>query len=142
MRILLILALLAPSVTLGTENYPASFICGGVTDQSQHQDCVEKAKLFTEERNSERPIKETPFWMPWVWPVTWWLVYYGFALIIGGYVYRDAKKREWVFLGIKPVWWAVLVLFDPALGVLAYWAAHYSKLAQTYSEATARAPTS
>jgi hypothetical protein len=113
----------------------ATFICSDVTNGNERTQCIEKAEAFTKVANE--PVRETPFWVSWIWPVGWWVLYYGFGLIVGGYVYRDAKKRDWVFLGIRPVWWAILVLFDPALGVVAYWAAHYSKLAQTYSEATA-----
>jgi hypothetical protein len=112
-------------------------ICGGVSDASEFRQCMENAHTLLRDE-AERSTRNTPYWVSWIWPVGWWLVYYGFGLIIGGYVYRDAKKREWVFLGIPPIWWMVLILFDPALGILAYWAAHYSKLAQTYSEATAQ----
>jgi hypothetical protein len=139
MRILLIAALLLPLLAFASETTRASFICDGVTDAKQQHDCVTKAALFTEDRDSGRSVKETPFWVSWIWPVGWWLLYYGLALVIGGYVYRDAKKREWLVLGIRPLWRLVLVLFDPALGVFAYWAAHYSKIAQSFAEATAQA---
>jgi lysylphosphatidylglycerol synthetase-like protein (DUF2156 family) len=136
MRILLIVALLVPSLASPSDFSPESFICGGVTDEAQHHECVEKAKFLAEGRSSTHAIKTTSLSLSWGWAISWWLVYYGFGVIIGGYVYRDSKRREWLFLGIRPVWWAVLVILDPALGTLAYWAIHYSKLAQTYSEAT------
>lgn len=72
-----------------------------------------------------------------VWPLGWWIVYYGFGLLIGRYIYRDAKAREWIFLGIRPIWWGALALFEPAFGLLVYWALHYSRFAQSYQEATA-----
>ena len=72
-----------------------------------------------------------------IWPVGWWVVYYAFGLLIGRYIYRDARSREWTFLGVRPVWWGAMALFEPAFGILAYWAVHYSKLAQSYQEATA-----
>jgi hypothetical protein len=79
----------------------------------------------------------TSSWYSFIWPLGWWVAYYGFGLIIGSFVLRDAKNRIWLFLGIRPIWWLFLVLFDPALGLLAYWATQYSKLAQNYSEAIA-----
>lgn len=136
MRLALLAVLLLPMALWAAGTSPADFICGDVTDQLQKQQCIEKAQHFTRDFGVERVTKETPFWVGWIWPMGWWLVYYGFGLVIGSYVYRDAKKRDWVFLGIRPLWWVVLVLFEPALGLLAYWAAHYSKLAQTYAEAS------
>jgi hypothetical protein len=76
------------------------------------------------------------------WPVGWWVFYYAAGLVIGRYIYRDAKQRDWVFLGIRPGWWAIITLFDPAFGVLVYWAAHYSRLAQSYQEASGSPPQS
>ena len=75
--------------------------------------------------------------LSFIWPFAWWIVYYGFGLIVGSYIYRDAKKRPWVFLGIRPIWWGLLAAFEPAIGLIAYWATHYSRLSQNYSEAMA-----
>jgi surface polysaccharide O-acyltransferase-like enzyme len=97
---------------------------------------MERAAIAT--RHDTVKVSEGFPWVSMIWPAAWWVVYYAFGLLIGRYIYRDATEREWVFMGIRPVWWALLALFDPAFGLLVYWALHYSKLAQSYHEATAR----
>lgn len=113
----------------------ASFICDPVTDAADRAQCIERAVVVT--RHEQGKISEGLPWFSMVWPLGWWVVYYGFGLLIGRYVYRDARSREWVFLGVRPMWWGALALFQPAFGLLVYWAVHYSKFAQSYHEATA-----
>ena len=114
----------------------ADFICNPVTNAEERAQCLERASVVT--RNESSKISQGPaeFLLSMIWPVGWWVIYYSFGLLIGRYVYRDAKQREWIFLGIRPVWWGVLAFFDAAFGLLAYWAFHYSKFAQSYHEAT------
>lgn len=113
----------------------ANFICDPVTDVADRAQCIERASVVT--RHEAGKISEGFPWLSMVWPVGWWIVYYGFGLLIARYTYRDARTREWIFLGIRPIWWGALALFDPAFGLLVYWTLHYSKLAQSYHEATA-----
>jgi len=108
------------------------FICSDVSDASEYAKCVERATVATKQ-NAASSSRDA-FSLSVLWPGVWWLVYYGSGLIIGGYIYRDAKRREWLVLGIRPFWWTVLTVFSPAFGVLVYWAVHYSKFAQSYPE--------
>jgi len=62
------------------------------------------------------------------------MIYYGFGAVIGRFVYRDARSRSWLVLGIRPLWWGFLPVFEPALGLLGYWAMHYSALVRDRSE--------
>jgi hypothetical protein len=69
-----------------------------------------------------------------LWPIGFAL-YCVLGLIIARYIYRDAANRDWAFLGIRPIWWAALSVLNPAMGILVYWATHYSRLVQSYAEA-------
>lgn len=72
-------------------------------------------------------------------PGSWWglllLVAY---IVIAAYaaiaVYRDAKQRDDLFLGLHPLWWAAITLVGSITGVVAYWALHYSNLRQFSGE--------
>lgn len=137
MRIILLIACLSFCFSAyAADSSLASFICDSVTDAGERAQCIERAAVATRHETSK--ISDGSPWLSMIWPVGWWVVYYAFGLIIGRYIYRDARAREWVFLGIRPVWWAVLALFEPPFGLLVYWALHYSKFAQSYHEATAR----
>ena len=131
---LLFLGLFLAAPSVAADSYSATAICGHVSDVGERQECVDKATAIA--RLDQSP-KTVPAWFSFIWPVGWWVIYYGLALIIGLFVFRDARNRAWLFLGIRPVWWLFLVLFDAPLGLLVYWATHYSKLAQNYSEALA-----
>jgi hypothetical protein len=113
----------------------ANFICDPVADVGDRARCIERASVVT--RHETGKISQAP-WLSMVWPLGWWVIYYAFGLLIGRYIYRDARAREWILLGIRPVWWGVLALFEPAFGLLVYWAVHYSKFAQNHHEATAQ----
>lgn len=138
--ILLIVCLSLGLAAHAADSSVANFICDPVTNADDHAQCIERAKVVT--RNDGVKISEGFYWYSVIWPYGWWLLYYGFAFFIGRFIYRDAKAREWLFLGVRPVWWALVAFFEPAIGLLAYWAVHYSKLAQTYHEATAPPPAS
>jgi hypothetical protein len=114
----------------------AEHICSGVTDTSEQRQCLEKAAATPQARDVTSPSERQSV-SSFIWPVGWWIAYYGFGLLIGSYIYRDAAKRSWVFLRIRPIWWGLLAVFDPAIGLIAYWAAHYSRLSQNYDQAVA-----
>jgi hypothetical protein len=135
LTILLIMCLSLSPGAHAADSSLANFICDSVTDVAARAQCVERASVVT--RHEAGKVAEGIPWLSMVWPVGWWVVYYVFGLLIGRYIYRDARAREWVFLGIRPTWWGVLALFEPAFGLLVYWAVHYSKFAQSYHEATA-----
>jgi hypothetical protein len=132
--VLLISGLLVSASVLGADLSLPEFICADVSEVSERAQCVERARVVT--RHDTAPSGSTVQWYSWFWPVGWWVIYYGFGLLIGRYIYRDAKRREWVFLGVRPILWAALALVDPAFGLLVYWATHYSKFAQSYHDAT------
>lgn len=136
MRIILLTICLSLCLTVhAADSSVASFICDPVADVEDRAQCIERASVVT--RNDVRKVSDGFPGLSLVWPLGWWIVYYGFGLLIGRYIYRDARAREWVFLGIRPVWWGALALFEPPFGLLVYWALHYSKFAQSYHEATA-----
>lgn len=60
-----------------------------------------------------------------------WSLYIGYYLagiVLGIFVYRDAKKQDNLAMGITPIWWAVMTALEAPLGVLAYWIIHHSSL--------------
>src|SRR4030095_11561927 len=118
----------------------ANFICDPVTSAADRAQCIERASVVT--RHEAEKVSEGFPWLSMVWPIGWGVGYHGFGLLIGSDIYRDASAREWIFLGIRPTWWGALALFQPAFGLLVYWAVHYSKFAQSYHEATAPQATS
>ncbi len=133
--ILLIMCLVLGFRADAADSSLADFICDPVTDAADREQCVERASVVT--RHDTDKISEGYPGFSMIWPLAWYLVYYGFGLLIGRYIYRDARARDWIFLGVRPIWWGALALFEPAFGLLVYWALHYSKFAQSYSEATA-----
>jgi hypothetical protein len=133
--ILLIMGLCLCLQAHGADSSLANFICDPVTDVADRAQCIERASVVT--RHETGKISQGFPWGSVVWPFGWWVVYYAFGLLIGRYIYRDASARQWIFLGIRPVWWGGLALFEPAFGLLVYWALHYSKFSQSYHEATA-----
>jgi len=136
MRLLAFIAFVLLSCSLqAADSSRAEFICAAVSNLTEREQCIDRASALLGSENTASRRESLPL-LSMLWPVGWWVLYYGAGLLIGRYIYRDAKLRDWLFLGIRPLWWAVITLFDPAVGVLVYWAAHYSKFAQTYQEAT------
>ncbi|MCP5305511.1 MAG: hypothetical protein H6953_08685 [Chromatiaceae bacterium] len=115
-------------------NKAAEFICNEIADAEKYARCVNKADAVAEGATSRHQTSGSSGWSAFFWPVSWWVAYYAFGLILGSYVYRDARRRDWLFLAVRPFWWLVLVILDPAFGLLAYWLVHYSKLSQNYAE--------
>jgi len=133
---LVIVSLLFAASSQALDPSAAEHICIDVSDSAEQRQCLEKAAATPQARDvtsPDTPSSGTSF----LWPLGWWVAYYGFGLLIASYIYRDATKRSWVFLRIRPIWWGLLALFDPALGLIAYWATHYSRLSQSYTEAIA-----
>ena len=65
------------------------------------------------------------FWGPLL--LTLYLVIAAYAAVA---VYHDATKRDDLFLGLHPLWWAAMTLVGSITGVLGYWVLHYSNLRQ------------
>ncbi len=142
MRAIIVVACLwLPLCVQAADSSVAGFICDVVTNGEERALCVERASVVTRQDRTTIHEGGVP-WLSTIWPIGWWVLYYGFGLLIGRYIYRDAKEREWIFLGIRPLWWTAMALFQPAMGLLVYWALHYSKFAQSYDESTSSAASS
>jgi RsiW-degrading membrane proteinase PrsW (M82 family) len=117
-----------------TDSSAATFICGAVADAVEHKECMERAAFATTQASAHsiKDVSAVLDTMATLRPIAW-VVYYGFGLLIACYIYRDASNREWAFLGIRPLWWALLTVFSPVMGLLVYWLMHYSRLVQSYT---------
>ncbi len=133
---LTIILLLTSTAAATAGSSGEEFICDGISIASERDQCHEKARIFTQGETNRKHSISMQSWFSFIWPVGWWVLYYSFGLILGIYIYRDAKRRDWLLLGIRPILWLMLIFFFPAEGLIAYWAAHYSRLSQNYSEAT------
>ena len=51
----------------------------------------------------------------------YYVAYYAVIFALASMIFRDARGRGSLALNLGPIWWALLVCIDPALGVLAYW---------------------
>lgn len=58
------------------------------------------------------------------------------GLVAAVWIYRDAEKLPALFLGSRPIWWALLALIDPIIVVLAYWAIHHSTISNRLVQGT------
>lgn len=56
------------------------------------------------------------------------MAYYAIGVVIAVLIHRDARQRERLAMNIAPVWWGAIAVFDPAVGLLAYWVIHYSSI--------------
>jgi len=134
-----IINLLLISFAYAANTTAPQYICGSISNNSEKELCLSKANQLLNDRNeaitNRVSIKNPSGALSFFWPWIWWIFYYGFGLIIGFYIYRDAKSREWVFLRIRPIFWLILAVFKPAITLLAYWIMHYSSFAKNYSDA-------
>ncbi len=115
-------------------------ICKGISNVQEHVECLDRVIAASSQFGASQAARAGEVrkeFLPafWVFSFGWWIAYYGFGIVIGLFVYRDARTRKWLVLGIKPMWWGLIPVFEPALGILAYWAMHYSTLARTFEEA-------
>ena len=83
-------------------------------------------KRLTRIQQHERP--ESQFSVSY-FVMSWGLyfAYYVVGIIIGVFIYRDARKQEALAMNVGPIWWAILTIMQAPLGVLAYWIIHHSK---------------
>lgn len=64
--------------------------------------------------------------LSWVFNILYQIV----GIIIGVYIYKNAKRRQKLWGNLHPLIWAAIAIVDPALGLLAYWLIHYSKFSK------------
>jgi hypothetical protein len=133
--ILFLLSVIAQAEDSGV----AMYVCQDISDAKERELCVSRATQTISDKNRVVSSRESSGvslgFFSIFWPWAWWALYYGFGLLIGLYLFRDCKSREWVFLGIRPIIWLLLAVFNPGLTLIAYWLMHYSRFAMTYSEA-------
>jgi hypothetical protein len=105
-------------------------VCDHIKDRADRATCEERVTAAARTQSSPDaspgiPIRSS---MPLSLYMLWLVAYYGIGLIIARWVFIDARARSWLAFRIRPVWWAVICVIDPALGILAYWLIHYSRL--------------
>lgn len=117
----------------------AMYICQDISDKTEKELCIDRATTTIRDKTNiitgsgSKGISLGFFSIFWPW--AWWGLYYGLGFLIGLYIFKDSKSREWVFLGIRPIYWLILAVFDPAIGIIAYWLLHYSRFSMSYAEA-------
>jgi hypothetical protein len=104
------------------------------TTSAEQQTAGEQAPLETQGRPMTRG--EHSFFLMAIFKWGWWIAYYGLGLIIGTFIYRDAKAQRQRALNINPIWWCLLAVFDALLGLLVYWVLHHSSLRRNASDLT------
>jgi hypothetical protein len=132
-RFVLIACLFCVSAVHAADSSAGAFICAAVRDAGEHMECLRRSELIAA-RAADHSTRDIAGALHLLWPVGF-AVYCMLGLIIARYIYRDAANRDWAFLGIRPIWWAALAVLNPAMGILVYWATHYSRLVQSYAEA-------
>jgi len=114
------------------------YVCQDITNNTEKELCISKASQLLNDSSraiaNRSSVDNSSGWLMFLWSWGWWIFYYGFGLLIGFYIFRDAKSREWVFLRIRPIFWLLLAAFNPVLTLIAYWAMHYSRFAMSYSD--------
>jgi hypothetical protein len=136
LRLICILALCCSVVGCNTRvssSQPLTDVCGHIRDQDDKRECERRA--LTAIAQPQAGSQEAPaqaFGASWFSGITmvWYLLYYAVGLVFGIFVYKDAQRREWRTFHIPPFGWGAACLFEPALGSLAYWVLHYSRLAR------------
>ncbi len=138
-RIVIIAVLLISSIAQAENTSLAMYVCQGISNADEKELCISRATQTITDQSRVAKIHESAgislgiFSVLWPW--AWWVLYYGLGLLIGLYIFKDSKSREWVFLGIRPIFWLILAVFDPAIAIIAYWLLHYSRFSMSYSEA-------
>ena len=54
--------------------------------------------------------------------------YFVLVLVAGSAVNQDAKRRDDLFLGLPPAWWAAVTILTLGVGLIFYWLVHHSAL--------------
>lgn len=138
-QIIITIFLLHSSTAYAEDSGAAMYICQGISDEKEQNLCISRATQTINDITRVVPSRESKGtslgFFSILWPWAWWLLYYGFGVLIGLYLFKDSKSREWVFLGIRPILWLLLAAFNPGLTLIAYWLMHYSRFALSYSEA-------
>jgi hypothetical protein len=104
--------------------------CDHIKDRADRATCEERVTALVKARPASPPGAGIPVGssVPLSLYSLWLIVYYGIGLVIARWIYIDARTRDWLAFRIRPVWWAILCVADPALGILVYWLTHYSRL--------------
>ena len=126
------LVLLLPVAATGTRvsSEPVDDVCGHIRDQDDKAECNRRAELRF--ARADRGSFWDTFWSSGFSGIStaWYLTYYLVGLVFSVFVYRDAQQREWRTFRIPAIWWGAACLFQPAMGAIAYWVMHYSRLSR------------
>lgn len=140
-QIIITIFLLFSSTAHAVDSGAAMYICQGISNEKEQNLCVSRATQTINDIGRVVPSRESKGmslgFFSIFWPWAWWFLYYGFGILIGLYLFKDSKSREWIFLGIRPILWLLLAAFNPGLTLIAYWLMHYSRFSMSYSEAIA-----
>lgn len=133
--VVVVLALLGGCISGGPGPYPPPIeVCDHIRDATDRYTCETRIRSLAPspaaDRSNQVPVYGT---VPLSGVLSWWALYYGFGFIVGALVIRDARRRQWLALRIRPIIWGSMCVVDPVLGLLAYWAIHYSRLCPRYS---------
>jgi hypothetical protein len=112
-------------------------VCSHIQDRQDLETCRTKVRELGSAPAAQPaaggiPVRTS---LPWSGVLSWWVIYYGFGVILGRAVFVDARRRDWLVLQIRPIWWGALCVVDAAFGVLVYWMVHYSRLAPRFPSA-------
>ena len=139
--IIMTIILLISSAVQAEKSGLAMYICQDISNEKEKELCINRATQTISDNTSivtgsgSKGISLGLLSIFWPW--AWWVLYYGFGFIIGIYLFKDSRSREWVFLRIRPVYWLLFAVFSPGMAVIAYWLMHYSRFSMSYSEAIA-----
>lgn len=99
-------------------------VCAQISDASEKASCESQVMAV-------RPMTQLG-WASGIGGLSllWYAAYYSMGIVFGRFVFIDAKRREWLAFRVRPFWWALMCVFDPAIGSLVYWVLHYSRLAR------------
>jgi hypothetical protein len=129
---LLVLSLLLPLAACSTRasSEQPEDVCGHIRDQDDKAECDRRAgQRFS---RADQGSLWDAVWSSGFSGIStmWYLTYYLVGLVFSVFVYRDAKQREWRTFRIPALWWGAACLFQPAMGAIAYWVMHYSRLSR------------
>lgn len=109
-------------------------VCSHIRDRGDMETCRAKVRELASPQPGRPAATGIPVRsaLPLSGLLSWWAIYYGFGVILARAVFVDARRRDWLFLQIRPLWWGAMCIADAAFGVLVYWVVHYSRLAPRF----------
>jgi hypothetical protein len=83
-------------------------VCSHIQDRQDLETCRTKVRELGSAPAAQPaaggiPVRTS---LPWSGVLSWWVIYYGFGVILARAVFVDARRRDWLVLQIRPIWWA------------------------------------